>query len=741
MASYTIECTPYLQQDVYGSNSSEVVDSNNPTTNYFDDYFKHISVDTPNIYYYRYPVNDHYSTLLKFITSTLSAYKKKKISAVLMQITPSQWDSGTYIGGVLSWLNSTYNATTVTYSTKPSGNDAFCAYTEAVGRDPHNLPIQYYQTGFVGYGGGAAPRSFYDQLSVGFMLSNNAKYADKKAADYAFDSVHSIQDESKEKNFKFIFYFEDWSPTLTAQFPISGAFVSPFKANTFSVSFDAFDSISYPTVQTVTYETKDVSTGTVTSHTASVSINLSGRTSVSWSVPANTFISGKDYQWRAMFTTDDGTTGWSNWADFTTHDAVPGQPTIVSPQSKYLTGSDEIALSWHHNIETGSVQHAFDLQYQQSGSWTDIAVHTVSSAQTYTLPANYFSAGTMRWRVRTYNTDDVVGDWGTSSQNIVRAKPVAPIISDVTDAPRVSVSWQSTGQQAYRLTISNASGTVWDSGEEYGVIKQITIDRYLPDDLYTVSLSIQNGLGLWSDTVTRSVLVENVPPTGDEVLSAASLFGAVRLDLTVPATPETAARLNEAYVNEPTLVDNPTATEGDKYILRDGIPIAKILGTSYIDYTAYKNHTYVCRYTQDGYYRDTNAVTAGPNIPYACIAKIADPQKVLTLKFNEGQPPRMEQTISKSTNQHYFSGRSLPAYDVTEHHDSAWTFTYSLLNSADYDTLYQLLIDGDPVMLRTHSGVRATGVLTSLNRTPGKSYTSIGFKVEETAVDEEISYE
>lgn len=750
MSIYYINCYAKLNQLKWTNQASANIRKDVPDKNFYQQ----------NSNEFDYPIgygDNRYSALLKFDTSSIDSYKKKKINSILLVINAQFYGSQpignvTDVGGSLSWLYSAFDATTVTYNSKPQSKRAFVKYAKGTSNwSDYSIPIQYYNQGFIGYDGEPAPRNLYDQLGIGFWLSNEVPENDYTYVMYACgcwraSAYITDPDEIFEKTdarTKFSFTFEDWSPTLTARSPISNAYINPFIPNLFSVSFGAFDSIDYPTAQTITYEAKDLSTESVTSHTASVSINLRNRTYVEWTVPANTFPSGKNWQWRAKITTDDGETGFSDWANFTTADATPTAPTIVSPQSKYLVGADAITLTWKHNVTTGSSQYAYDLQYRQAGDWTNIAAHTVSSAQSYTLASNFFTAGTMYWRVRTYNIDDVAGPWGTSAANVIQAKPVTPILFGVTSTPRFMACWQSVGQQAYQFTVTNSTGnTVFDSGEVYGADKCITVDDYLADGNYTLSLKIQNGLGVWSDTATQVIHIKNSQQPGDDTLSATSVFGGVKLTLSLPEPTGASYIGDDVYVSEVYLAHQPYYAAGDRYILRDGIPIAKITGTTYIDYTASGLHQYVCRVVYQGNYHDSNVVFAASSIKYACIARLEAPDSVMILKFNEGEAPKSDNQLTKVVNSNYYSGRALPVYDVTEHHSSAWNYTYSLLSQNDFETILTLFNSGGPIIFRDWKGNRSIGILTALKKVPSKrNGIQIGFTIEESDAEEAVIYD
>ena len=670
-------------------------------------------------------------TMMRFDQSTLSPYKKKVKSSVLMVFTNSKSRIEGSLGGSISWLSSGFVNGSYVWDIPDNSAIQYKYFSAIKGVSIGNITQSFtdYELGYVGSGGRAAPRSFYDQLPIGFLLSNDTGSSSKD--DVYFDIG----------TFSFVFSFEDWNPTLTARFPISSAYVNPNIANTFSVGFDLFESIDYPTAQTITYEIKDVSTGTVVSHDTSVSINIRNTSYIEWNVPVGALTTGKTYQWRAKIVTDDVTTGFSAWADFNTIDATPSAPTIISPQSKYLDGAGTITLTWRHNVPTGSTQHAYDLQYKQAGDWISLASHTVSSAQSYTIAANFFAAGQMYWRVRTYNIDDVVGPYGTSYANIVQAKPITPIINGITGTPRGTVYWQSSGQQAYEIILKDLNGVIiGQTGEVFGTARSQVAYAFIPNGNYIVYLRIQNIQGVWSDFATQAVHIVNSPPSGDDYLVATPVNGGVRLDIALPV-PQGVDYVGEVYVGEPYASHQPYNAAGTRYILRDGDPIALITGTTYTDYSSSGEHQYTIRIvTSDGNYYDTNSVTAAPIIRYACISKFSTPQNVLVLKFNEGSKPTLSDQLSKAYSEHYYAGRALPVHDITEHYGSVWDLTYSFLSKVDYDALQQLCLDGDTVMVRDRRGYKAVGTLGSLKPSVGNKSVVASFTITESDANEVISY-
>ena len=147
--------------------------------------------------------------------------------------------------------------------------------------------------------------------------------------------------------------------------------------------------------------------------------------------------------------------------------------------------------------------------------------------------------------MRTYNTDNVAGVYAESATNIVQARPKTPVIMSVNTLPQLSVTWQSAGQQAYELTI----GT--EKIYRFGIDKAYTYPGYLPDGVYAIALRVQNSQGLWSEYATANVSVKNVPISGEDIITATTVSGGVRIDLGLPDVQD-AVYLNECYVGDST---------------------------------------------------------------------------------------------------------------------------------------------------------------------------------------------
>lgn len=658
----------------------------------------------------------YYKIFIKGSNTALDAYKKKAIKGIyFFRQFQSNSSPPTKIGIELIKLSSTFDTSITKESQMPGGTSVVSVDADYDGNKAQKTPIN-------GILENMSPLEIYNQIPIGFKIQTPYRGDDIPDKAQMCYSIEGAPSESQKPGL--VFEFEDFTPTVTEQTPSGGAYIKPAAENVFTVAFDPFWIITAPTITKASFEFKDKATSVVTTKIINMSYGLDGRTTVEIAVPANTVANGKDYQWRVKFTLDDGGTGeFSPWADFTTKDTVPHVPRILEPQSAYLDGEQPITFKWEHNIDSGSAQHAYDLDYRQGGDWKSLVNHAVTPQQAYTAPGGTFGAGQLIWRVRTYNTDNIAGEYGTSDPSVVSAPPKPPAVTDITSVPRATVRWSSVDQQAYQLIVKMQRKIIEDSGAVFGIEKERRISSCLPDGTYTFSLRIQNGQGEWSAYTSSQVQITN-HSTGSEQITAEPITGAVRITVGI-------------------LAEGQPAASGTRYILRDGVQIAKISGNSYEDYLSVGTHTYTLRViADDGNYYDSNTVNAEPKIGYAFIAKLNSPKDLVCLKYNGESPPSPQKQVSKNMVEHVFAGRELPIYDILIGRTVTWNCQYSFVASQSqiYDDVERMAFDGDTVILRDSRGNRCIGVIRNIKKS-GRLVINTEFDITETNVMEGIPYD
>lgn len=242
--------------------------------------------------------------------------------------------------------------------------------------------------------------------------------------------------------------------------------------------------------------------------------SVAGTVSGSWSdVVISTNLALEDgytYDVYIKATSDDNTTANTPVAQFSTTDA-DAVATCIAPSGAFTTG--DVTFIWSHATEYGTPQYAYDLQYSNNNgsSWTTVANHVVTSSTTTTTTLT--DAGVYLWRVRTYNSNDVVGEWAEATfVNQVPANPPTNLQVDTKGRP--TVSWASVSQSAYQIQFLLGDSIVYDSGAVYTSEPTHYVNQYFDDTrAYTVRLRIYNALGElsgWVETGYQQPSVEDV---------------------------------------------------------------------------------------------------------------------------------------------------------------------------------------------------------------------------------------
>lgn len=436
-------------------------------------------------------------------------------------------------------------------------------------------------------------------------------------------------------------------------------------------------------------------------------INVSG-SAAECIIPADTFPAGTaELQWKVDVTYDGGVVVSSGWATLTTIDSA-SSCSLISPVSAFVDGDAPSRFTWMHEIPTGSAQTAYDLQYSTDNGehWTSFAAGVASAEQHADILAGTLPAGTLLWRARTYNTDNVAGDWSAVATIVVQAAPAAPSIMSASASPRPVIAWQAVGQQAYRVRAGE-----YDTGAVYGTAKTYKIPIYLPDGPMTIQVAVQNAFGLWSPWASVDITIAH---TGVVAVQAVAAHDNSEITLTWTGA-------HEIY-----------------YIYRDGHLIAKTTERQYVDRLALGTHSYAVRGASGDAYDLSEAVTASAVCKTAMMADIDDIDWVY-LRSRRGAKPATSASISQQVAYQHYAGRALPVADVAEYIDEAYSFDYSFLSTAEAAKARALL--GKVVVLKTPRDECIIGVLESTPYERDRWSTDFAFTIRAVDRREAVTYD
>ena len=633
------------------------------------------------------------------------AYKFKRVSKVTLSFyaQPTE-DSGNGYKQIWTYVNalkSQFDTSTITYATRPEVSQTYTGISEHADGEwtALNEIVQLNAVFDL-----AQYRSKKEEVKEG--IKNGFVVAFRGAVSGTSEAVF-YGEKSTRKPFLTCEYSNDNVGIKADNLsPSAGAFVNRTQKNTFR--WDAEDDTD-PT-QVCFAEVKQTSAvfeWRVKNASASNTISVSGATTAC-TVPANTFPSGM-IEWRVKVTANSGTTTTSAWQEITTTDVTPTAKP-VSPSGIVIDATIVNRFSWQHIISTGTPQSKADLQWSADGTtWNTLATVTGEN-QYYDVPANKFTSGTKYWRVRTYNTDGTASAWSEKAEFIAINAPSAPSIVIQSTGPRPRITWQTSEQEAYQLTLSSgyASGTV------YGTEKAWRSPVYLADGSYTVRVRVQNKYGMWSEWSAAALPISH---TEGEAIT-----------LTATAGHETALTWQ-------------TAGSYDFYLVeRDGVAIARTVQKQYIDHTSIGSVTYRVRgcYDESDNYGVSNSDTA-EILPETNMICDLETGVWLEMRLSETKLRTNRTSFSAGVSTVHLAGLAYPVEERSEQRDRAMSVACAWPHAQRAAALALEALVGRLVCLKDRYGNMAIGSLPSLESNCDEFMRRYSFTISHTNREEAIT--
>lgn len=430
--------------------------------------------------------------------------------------------------------------------------------------------------------------------------------------------------------------------------------------------------------------------------------SVSAGTAKSVTIPANTFPTASTIQWYVEGTDEDGTTTQTEVYSFSTA-AATATAQCLSPIDSVEDGSAEITFRWSISSSDGQPASRVEADWQidGSGSWTEF-LDVNEAVTSFTMPANTLPAGQIRWTVRAYNVDGTAGPWSKPDAshfygfiNVAAPDPVEGL--SATAVPFTEVSWQSDGQQAYRISID---GEIVAEGFGDSVYSWQS-DLPLSDGDHVIAVSVQGIYGFWSQPSTVTVTIANTP--GDAV--------------TLTGIFETDAFLSWATA----------AATADFLIFRDGVRIGHTDQTNFTDRLAAGQHAWkVLNRLADGNYTESNTVTGTIAVESPTIAALDGSVSWLELRLSANSDRILTFAADVTSSLRHFSGAAYPVLEVSPYRSEGISLDAAWLPQDPVIGQFEQLL-GKVVILKTVQGRLIVGALTAWTRTDSAFYTAYRF--------------
>lgn len=411
------------------------------------------------------------------------------------------------------------------------------------------------------------------------------------------------------------------------------------------------------------------------------SVAASGGTQ-SVTIAAGTLTSGT-ILWKVTATDDQGTTATSDVYTITTEDSAT-TATPVSPVNTVEDGSGVVTLVWTTTNEHNTEPTGADIQVSTDGStWTDLA-SVSGSATRYDAPEDTFQAGTVYWRVRAYNADSVAGDWSDAVSFLSVNAPPAPVVS-ATAVPFSTVSWQSEGQQAWRVKVDGKT-----YGPYFGEARSFELPDYLENGGHTIQVEVQGSSGKWSKPGTATVQISNVP-------------GA-------------AVMLSGVFTRDAVLSWTCTDDTADFLVYRDGVRIGHTSAKGFTDRTVLGSHAWqVVNRLPGGFYTASNLAQGELDVSALCLAML-EGGDWLELDKSANESRALDYSHAQTVVLRQFAGEIYPSAEVSPYRtmsasfDAAWTYG----EEADARAFEDMI--GKTVIYKAPGGEALVGILSAWSR-------------------------
>lgn len=427
-----------------------------------------------------------------------------------------------------------------------------------------------------------------------------------------------------------------------------------------------------------------------------VSLGEVGGETNTLTVPANTFGIVDHIHWRVRSKNGDGDWGSLASAIFTTKDA-PSIATAILPSGTIEDTDSDLLFRWSSSSPSGAPPTQADIQYSYDGN-TWISLEPTDGTPYTTVPGGTIHAGTIQWRVRSYNRDHTPGNWSTPATFVARA---APKIQEVTTdgKPFTTITWQATDQQTYEIEVDGYS-----YGSIFGKEKSFLLPDYLEDGIHSVRVRVQNELSMWSQPGELTFSVLNTP--GAELL----LSGDFDLDAD--------------------LFWEDNSGHADYLVYRDGTCIGETSHKHFSDRVVLGEHTYyVVNRFDDGCFSKSNIVehTLNTDVPQLALLSGGD---WLPLEKSENTQQTQRFTHSRKVAYHHFSGDKNQTPEVgdeevlTAEFDAAWFYT-----EEGSKTLKSLL--GQALIIKSRGEEVVIGVLEAYTKVNRKHFRGYAFSIRQ----------
>lgn len=197
-------------------------------------------------------------------------------------------------------------------------------------------------------------------------------------------------------------------------------------------------------------------------------------------------------------------------------DVTQQPPTPSYPVGTYLNENTDIMFAWAWNSSTAAVQASVQLEYKLKTAANYTTVSLTQATHTYLL-AGGLAQGTYQWRIKGTNDAGETSGYSEVAEFNVVGKPTAPVINSVPNKTLTAITWNTSDQNAFDVTLTDADGKELIKESVASAESSYKPNLFLKGT-YTVGIRTRNSTGLVSDWSYKTFSIMAAGPTKPSIL-------------------------------------------------------------------------------------------------------------------------------------------------------------------------------------------------------------------------------
>lgn len=397
-------------------------------------------------------------------------------------------------------------------------------------------------------------------------------------------------------------------------------------------------------------------------------------------------------------------------AKFNTAVVPQKAPTLVSPLSGYLDGSEPITFKWNFIGGTAEdKQGKYDLQYSinQGASWTTITVESEESE--HIVPENTFQSGNVYWRVRTYNTYGDVSPYSQIGSFYVINSPPIPQILEVTNSGRPTIRWNSVEQQIYEIQILHNNKVIFQTGKiPSSSDRSYKLGMFLDDGEYSVRLRVTNEYDLTSPWTEYMFVLSTEKPAKPSI---------------------------ELFNGEYSVTIKTDETTLKTLVYRNNKLIGEMIEGYFEDYTGEnrKEYQYFIRVVDENdNFNDSDIRIGRCKFKGNTLGLVNRPGEFIKLRYGYQDIAKKSSTVGNTGSLIYFDGRKYPVVEFSEFKEYTKTSSFFIRNKEELNKLIELIDKKETVIYRDTDGEVIYGAILNINYEKNLFGYEVNFTITKT---------